>query len=65
MIHVVDANDASTIPTVLTTDNTHDYRMFVYARDNSRRENNHIIGTTYRVGAPPVIVSLNAEFVVV
>ena len=63
-IHVVDASDASQIPPVFTNDNTKDYRLFVYARDNSRRENNTITGITYRVGAPPIIRDLFAAFII-
>lgn len=64
-ITVLDASDSSSFPVVETTDNTRDYHAYVFARDNSRRENNNIVGVTYRVGAPPVIVDFSAEFIVI
>ena len=64
-ITVMDASDSSSFPVVETTDNTRDYHAYVYVRDNSRRENSNIVGVTYRVGAPPVIVDFSAEFIVI
>lgn len=64
-ITVLDSNDPTSFPVLDTTDNTRDYHAYVYARDNSRRENSNVVGLTYRVGAPPIIARFDANFVVI
>lgn len=64
-ITALDSNDPASYPVLDTTDNTTDYYAYVYARDNSRRENSNIVGLTYSVGVSPFIARFDANFVVI